>query len=510
MKYFLCLVLFSSTYLFAMKPAGGVRFPALGTGRAVSQRSDPPPPETAAPAPHAGPKEKPDEANPPPTALVRPIQDFEDDDDAEAEAGDETSSSIVESTLKEIRMNLYQFRGFLNLLSNAVIVATQTGKIVVANEAAAHLFGYPVGVLEGDQRLGLLSLRERGGLHVTALMPQEIAAIHHFLMERRVQSGEQRIGKAPRKIVIKVRTDTSIARDSVRDISQEIKRKAEQIFLYDTYLNPGFMETSSFAPQTSFKFHAAFMTLGEIRLGASSYYIAFFDTSSIAAAMAGRRASIAARLAIDAVGDERLTQDLISAGGSSHAIAPTRRPASVVFVDIVGSTVAMCGRSAEEVFADLNKLYADFDKVVLSKPTAVKVKVTGDGYILAVGICPKEDREYSQQDYAATALEIGQSFLAIAKEHNFCGSPVNLRIGIHSGDVMVGILGTTKKTLDILGADASIAARMESKGRKGQIQISAATQALLPPIFQGLFIPRMDHGIRKEEYPGQVFITHFE
>ncbi|MBP6216975.1 MAG: hypothetical protein KA436_00135 [Oligoflexales bacterium] len=452
---------------------------------------------------------------PDPTALVSSANPADPVDDDGEDRGTVTTGSQVDATIRDVRMSLYQFRAFLNLLSSAVVVATKGGKIAVVNDAASALFKYPVGILEGDQRLIRLSRCERSGMFVTSLMPREIAHIHHLLMERRIQSGEQRIGKAPRKVVIKVRQDPDVPISKMKDIPEPIRLLGERIHLRSDYANEQFMRVSSFQEEEGYAFREAMMTLGEIRIAEESYFIAFFDTSSLAAALSARRASFASKLAADAVGDRGMATALMSssldsARGSREvaSLRPRKADGSVIFVDIVGSTVAMCGRDPDEVFGDLNQLYEKFDQVVLSTPSALKIKVTGDGYIVGVGLSEGASAS-SFAESASTAVEMGRRFLEIAKVQNLCGRPVELRVGIHSGPIMIGILGTTKKTMDILGSTVSVAARMESKGLRGQIQLSGEVHRHLAPSLKALFRVRHDHGVRQEEFNGEVFISSF-
>ncbi|MEO8410044.1 MAG: adenylate/guanylate cyclase domain-containing protein, partial [Propionivibrio sp.] len=143
---------------------------------------------------------------------------------------------------------------------------------------------------------------------------------------------------------------------------------------------------------------------------------------------------------------------------------------SVLFADIVGYT--SLSESADNVVTLLDAIFTRFDDLT-EQSGLEKIKTIGDAYMVAAGI-PE-----ARADHAAAAADLALRMQAAIRD--FAG--LEIRIGINSGAVVAGVIGKKRFIYDLWGDTVNIAARMESQGISGGIQISGATRALLPPDF---------------------------
>jgi class 3 adenylate cyclase len=150
---------------------------------------------------------------------------------------------------------------------------------------------------------------------------------------------------------------------------------------------------------------------------------------------------------------------------------------SVLFSDIVGFTPLSETMSAEEMVEWLNEVYSAVD-VLVQAHGVEKIRTIGDGYMVASGV------PYPRDDHASAltslALDMKVHFDALRPIH---GHHVNFRIGISSGPVVGGVIGTYKFQYDIWGDTVNTAARMESHGVPGRIHVSQATHELIKTDF---------------------------
>jgi class 3 adenylate cyclase len=158
-------------------------------------------------------------------------------------------------------------------------------------------------------------------------------------------------------------------------------------------------------------------------------------------------------------------------------IADFYESTTVLFSDIVGFTEMSKGISAEELVGRLNGIFCDFDELA-EKYQLEKIKTIGDAYMVAGGF--PAVRDYHAQDIAAMALEM----LEVLKSHaQASGAPITVRIGIHTGPAVAGVIGTKKFAYDVWGDTVNTASRMESSSLPGRIQITEQVAALLEDAF---------------------------
>lgn len=155
---------------------------------------------------------------------------------------------------------------------------------------------------------------------------------------------------------------------------------------------------------------------------------------------------------------------------------------SVMFADLVGFTELSSRLSATELVEILNEIFSEFDQLA-EKHNLEKIKTIGDAYMVVAGL-PKARSEHAIA-IAEMALDMQATIAQYNEETN---NSLSIRIGINSGDVVAGVIGTKKFTYDLWGDTVNIASRMESHGLPGKIQVTEATYQNLRDRY--LFEPR--------------------
>jgi len=146
---------------------------------------------------------------------------------------------------------------------------------------------------------------------------------------------------------------------------------------------------------------------------------------------------------------------------------------TILFADLIGFTKLSSQITANDLVGLLNGLFSEFDQLVL-KLGVEKIKTIGDAYMVVAGLPePRVDHAHAVADMALEMIA------AVDRKNRQLSSPLQIRIGIHSGDVVAGVIGTHKFAYDIWGDAVNIASRMESHSLPNRIQISAATYGLL-------------------------------
>ena len=147
--------------------------------------------------------------------------------------------------------------------------------------------------------------------------------------------------------------------------------------------------------------------------------------------------------------------------------------ATILFGDIVGFTKLAARVSATRLVHLLNVLFSDFDKLSVQFGLE-KIKTIGDAYMLAGGLLvPSSDHPETVADMALAMRD------ALHAASDRMGEQLQLRIGIHTGPVVSGIIGTHKFIFDVWGDTVNTASRMESHGTPNEINVSAATHSRL-------------------------------
>lgn len=161
-----------------------------------------------------------------------------------------------------------------------------------------------------------------------------------------------------------------------------------------------------------------------------------------------------------------------------RTIAEGFAEATVLFADLTEFTTYSQRVDARELVELLDDIFSAFDQVA-SAVGVEKIKTIGDAYMAVAGLpVPRPDHAAIMADMA---MGMKASFAAVLRGRDV---PLGLRIGIHSGPVVAGVIGRHKFIYDLWGDTVNIASRMESHGEGGRIHVSAATRELLGDRFR--------------------------
>lgn len=160
---------------------------------------------------------------------------------------------------------------------------------------------------------------------------------------------------------------------------------------------------------------------------------------------------------------------------NNESVIADRHPeVTVLFADIVGFTPWAAKTPAEQLVARLNRIFSHFDDLC-AEFGLEKIKTIGDAYMLCGGI------DGGAEDGARAVVAAGLKMIeAIEEEASEADStPLALRIGVHTGELVAGVIGKRKFSYDLWGDAVNTASRLESSGEPSRIQISQATAKLL-------------------------------
>lgn len=169
-------------------------------------------------------------------------------------------------------------------------------------------------------------------------------------------------------------------------------------------------------------------------------------------------------------------------------IADRIESATISFMDIVDFSPLSEKLSPQELISLLNKVFSMVDALI-DKYQVEKIKTIGDSYMAVAGLT------IPNPNHAELICELSLDVLnEVQKVNEELGYQLELRIGVHSGPVVAGIIGTKKFSYDLWGRSVNLAGRMESQGAPGKIQVSEITYQMLKEKFD--FSPRGEINVR--------------
>lgn len=156
-----------------------------------------------------------------------------------------------------------------------------------------------------------------------------------------------------------------------------------------------------------------------------------------------------------------------------EVIADDLPEVTILFADIVDFTPRATSMTPEAVVAFLNNVFTEFDRLT-EHFGLEKIKTIGDAYMVAAGM-PLARADHTQviADMALAMLDATRKLSETAHQ------PIEVRIGLHSGSAIAGVIGTQKVFYDVWGDTVNTASRMESQGEIGRIQLTEETKERL-------------------------------
>jgi class 3 adenylate cyclase len=211
-------------------------------------------------------------------------------------------------------------------------------------------------------------------------------------------------------------------------------------------------------------------------LGVASFGSYMLESSSRARFLQRRDLALqGAELTREKAKSDRLLHSMLPASiadrlrDERRVIADAFEDATVVFADLVGFTPIGSDMAPADLVTVLNRLFGSFDELA-QRHGLEKIKTIGDGYMAVAGVPePVEDHANRAVGFA---LDIQAATDELAAE---LAMPLELRVGIHTGPLVAGVIGRDKLAYDLWGDTVNVASRMESQGMPGRIQISETT-----------------------------------
>jgi class 3 adenylate cyclase/DNA-binding response OmpR family regulator len=153
---------------------------------------------------------------------------------------------------------------------------------------------------------------------------------------------------------------------------------------------------------------------------------------------------------------------------------------SILFADVIGFSDMAKVSDPLELVTRLDNYFYIFDEII-EQHGLEKIKTIGDCYMCAGGI--PEENEFNPAITTLTGLKIQNTINKLKDEYKSIGSELRLRLGIHTGDVVAGVVGKIKFAYDIWGDAVNIASRIVEAGEKDKVNVSEKTYHLIKDFF---------------------------
>merc|ERR1712232_469426 len=216
----------------------------------------------------------------------------------------------------------------------------------------------------------------------------------------------------------------------------------------------------------------AFMSLG-VKLGEHLEHVSHFEARRVQERIEHVNAAKEDNLTLL---NSLLPRHVVSQVGEGISpIAEQHENTTIIFTDLKGFTAFSSTISPHELVSLLNAMYTAFDEIIASWGLH-KVEIIGDAYWVSGG-CPSSGNIPSHE-FAMRAIEVTRALLRVLPR--VCGdAPLQMRVGIHSGNVVAGVVGQKGPRYHLFGTTVGCAEQMEQSGEPGRIHVSDATFKLL-------------------------------
>ncbi|CAD8078293.1 unnamed protein product [Paramecium primaurelia] len=182
---------------------------------------------------------------------------------------------------------------------------------------------------------------------------------------------------------------------------------------------------------------------------------------------------------------KHILQTFLDDNNRTRCLSDKIENVTILFADIAGFTEYSSKVTPEEVLLMLKNLFVEFDRKCYEL-NVYKLYTIGDCYV-AFGMIDYNERNPAEEakNIVDLAFEMIRIIEVVRKQINFDG--LDMRIGIHTGCVFGGVMGTDIVRYDIYGQDVLIANKMESNGKKGQVHVSEVTKQLLEQDYEDIY-----------------------